>query len=80
VGAAKRKILMRNLKSYDFFAGFGALDVRMEFRGGVCDCWITEPQSGKQLCHIGTGYDGFIDRFGSSFEIPEPENEPLLHR
>jgi len=80
VGAAKRVLLMRGLKPLDFFGGFGGLEIWMEFRGAGCDYRMTDPSSGKQLGTGSMSYDSFIDRFGTSFELPRPDGQPLIHR
>lgn len=80
VGAAKRGMLMGGIRSGDFFGGFGALDFRFEFGHQGCEYRMTDPKTGKEVETGSMGYDSFISRFGTSFEIPEPEGYPSFYR
>lgn len=80
VGIAKRKILMGNLKPYEFFAGFGAMDVRLELGGGSYRCWTSEPGSKESHGTMSGVYESFVERFGNSFELPESDDGSPAHR
>lgn len=80
VGETKRRILIQGVDQCDFLGGFGALDVRLSFpRKGVCEYAFSDPKSGTRVQWGEMGFDSFVDKFGTSFELPETSGYPRYH-
>lgn len=77
-GEAKRNILMKGVQRADFFGGFGAFDVRLEFavKEGSFKFALLNPLNGQPSCFGGGVFDEFKERFGETFELPPSKENP----
>jgi len=74
VGPAKRKILMGGIRPGDLFGDFGALDFTIDFGKAWCSFRMTVPKSDENFGTGSMNYESFVERFGQSFETPEPDS------
>lgn len=77
VGKTMRETLMKGVQRDDFFVGFGASDVRLEFLVGeeTFKFAILNPLNGEPRCFGSGVFKEFKERFGESFELPPSSKE-----